>query len=90
MPSSLLVNNWFQNRVALLVVFLSLTTKLILRTFLDDETTIHGLDTLIEYYQEGNRGLETVLRNPCKGAPPPHDTRRHGRTNLLHRATIQV
>ncbi|XP_012283848.1 tyrosine-protein kinase shark [Orussus abietinus] len=56
---------------------------------IDDETTIHGLDTLIEYYQEGNHGLETKLRTPCKGGPPPHDTRRHGRTNLLHRATIQ-
>ncbi|XP_012260350.2 tyrosine-protein kinase Shark isoform X1 [Athalia rosae] len=56
---------------------------------IDDETTIHGLDTLIEYYQESHHGLETVLSNPCKGAPPPHDTRRHGRTNLLHRATIQ-
>jgi hypothetical protein len=57
---------------------------------LDDETTIHGLDTLIEYYQEENRGLVTRLRKPYKGLAPPHDTRRHGRINLLHRATIQV
>ena len=57
---------------------------------LDDETTIHGLDTLIEYYQEDSHGLETKLVHPCKGNSPPHDTRRHGRTNLLHRATIQV
>ncbi|XP_011505874.1 PREDICTED: tyrosine-protein kinase shark [Ceratosolen solmsi marchali] len=56
---------------------------------IDDETTIHGLDTLIEYYQEENRGLVSKLRKPCKGLQPPHDTRRHGRMNLLHRATIQ-
>ncbi|XP_011302292.1 tyrosine-protein kinase shark isoform X2 [Fopius arisanus] len=56
---------------------------------IDDETTIHGLDTLIEYYQEDNHGLEIKLQNPCKGVLPPHDTRRHGRTNLLHRATMQ-
>ncbi|XP_014214206.1 tyrosine-protein kinase shark [Copidosoma floridanum] len=56
---------------------------------IDDETTIHGLDTLIEYYQEENHGLVTVLKTPVKGNPPPHDTRRHGRMNLLHRATIQ-
>ncbi|XP_043274492.1 tyrosine-protein kinase Shark [Venturia canescens] len=56
---------------------------------IDDETTIHGLDTLIEYYQEGNHSLEIKLTTPCKGISPPHDTRRHGRTNLLHRATIQ-
>ncbi|XP_015602408.1 tyrosine-protein kinase Shark [Cephus cinctus] len=56
---------------------------------IDDETTIHGLDTLIEYYQEDNHALETKLKIPCKGKPPPHDTRRHGCTNLLHRATIQ-
>ncbi|XP_033227086.1 tyrosine-protein kinase Shark isoform X2 [Belonocnema kinseyi] len=54
-----------------------------------DETTIHGLDTLIEYYQEDNHGLEIKLKAPIKGVPPPHDARRHGRTNLLHRATIQ-
>ena len=58
--------------------------------FAGDETTIHGLDTLIEYYQEDNHGLEIQLKVPIKGVPPPHDTRRHGRTNLLHRATIQV
>ncbi|KAJ8681018.1 hypothetical protein QAD02_016805 [Eretmocerus hayati] len=56
---------------------------------IDDEVTIHGLDTLIEYYQQDNCGLVTMLRTPCKGLPPPHDTRRHGRTNLLHRATEQ-
>jgi hypothetical protein len=54
---------------------------LIFETNLDDETTIHGLDTLIEYYQEENRGLVTILRKPYKGLAPPHDTRRHGRIN---------
>lgn len=56
----------------------------------DDETTIHGLETLIEYYQKENHGLVTTLRIPIKGSPPPPDTRRHGRTNLLHRATLRV
>ncbi|KAF7997213.1 hypothetical protein HCN44_005490 [Aphidius gifuensis] len=56
---------------------------------IEDERTIHGLDTLIEFYQENNHGLEIVLVKPCRGVPPPHDTRRHGRTNLLHRATVQ-
>lgn len=56
----------------------------------DDETTIHGLDTLIEYYQSENHGLKAILNKPLKGSPPPHDARRHGRTNLLHRATSQV
>lgn len=63
--------------------------KLQIVFFVDDETTIHGLDTLIEYYQEDNHSLEIKLTNPCRGVSPPHDTRRHGRTNLLHRATIQ-
>ncbi|XP_066603271.1 tyrosine-protein kinase Shark [Prorops nasuta] len=56
---------------------------------IDDKTTIHGLDTLIEYYQGEDHGLEIKLRTACRGISPPHDTRRHGRTNLLHRATIQ-
>ena len=58
--------------------------------YLDDEKTIHGLDTLIEYYQEESHGLDIKLQKPLKGVSPPHDTRRHGRTNLLHRATVQV
>ncbi|XP_001602126.1 tyrosine-protein kinase Shark [Nasonia vitripennis] len=56
---------------------------------IDDETTIHGLETLIEYYQKENDRLVTILQTPIRGLPPPHDTRRHGRMNLLHRATIQ-
>ncbi|KAL1122185.1 hypothetical protein AAG570_003590 [Ranatra chinensis] len=50
-------------------------------------TIIHGLETLIEYYQADARGLVCKLGRPVKKNPPPHDSRRHGRTNLLHRAT---
>lgn len=54
---------------------------------IDEHTIIHGLETLIEYYQEDAHGLVTKLTLVCKKDPPPHDSRRHGRTNLLHRAT---
>ncbi|GLH05352.1 Tyrosine-protein kinase Shark [Gryllus bimaculatus] len=54
---------------------------------IDEHTIIHGLETLIEYYQEDAHGLVTKLALVCKKDPPPHDSRRHGRTNLLHRAT---
>lgn len=60
--------------------------KIRILTISDEQTISHGLETLIEYYQEPNRGLVTALRNPVLKDPPPHDTRRHGRTNLLHRA----
>lgn len=53
-----------------------------------EETTItHGLETLIEHYQNNIDGLVTRLTIPLKKDLPPHDSRRHGRTNLLHRAT---
>lgn len=55
--------------------------------FTDEHTIIHGLETLIEYYQEAAHGLVSKLTKVCKKDPPPHDSRRHGRTNLLHRAT---
>lgn len=32
---------------------------------------------------------DLTLTNYVKGEAPPHDSRRHGRTNLLHRATSQ-
>ncbi|XP_022665318.1 tyrosine-protein kinase HTK16-like isoform X2 [Varroa jacobsoni] len=49
---------------------------------------IHGLEELIRYYEQpGQAGLVCSLQEMCKGQAPPHDTRRHGRTNLLHRAT---
>ncbi|XP_021915720.1 tyrosine-protein kinase shark isoform X4 [Zootermopsis nevadensis] len=54
---------------------------------IDEHTIIHGLETLIEYYQEAAHGLVCKLTKVCKKDPPPHDSRRHGRTNLLHRAT---
>lgn len=45
------------------------------------------METLIEYYQESSHGLDVTLKNPILKDPPPPDTRRHGQTNLLHRAT---
>lgn len=54
---------------------------------LDEQTICHGLETLIEYYQQSCHGLVVSLGNPIIKDPPPPDTRRHGRTNLLHRAT---
>nr|CAD7588127.1 unnamed protein product [Timema genevievae] len=53
----------------------------------NEQTIIHGLETLIEYYQGESHGLATKLNKVCKKDTPPHDSRRHGRTNLLHRAT---
>lgn len=53
---------------------------------IDEETIIHGLDTLIEYYH--GEGLDVRLTRPPRiQDPPPHTSRRHGTTNLLHRAT---
>ncbi|PSN45883.1 Tyrosine-protein kinase HTK16 [Blattella germanica] len=57
---------------------------------IDEQTITHGLETLIEHYQEDAHGLVTRLTKVCKKDPPPHDSRRHGRTNLLHRATKEV
>lgn len=57
--------------------------------FTDGNIKLHGLESLIEYYME-NRGVLAeglVLKEPVKGEQPPPDTRRHGHTNLLHRAT---
>lgn len=54
---------------------------------IDDQTKIHGLDSLIEHYREAPYGLVTQLSAIVKRDPPPNDSRRHGRTNLLHRAT---
>lgn len=54
---------------------------------IDDQTPIHGLDSLIEHYQKASNGLVTQLNAIIKRDPPPHDSRSHGRTNLLHRAT---
>lgn len=54
---------------------------------IDDQTPIHGLDSLIEHYQNGPNGLVTQLSAIVKRDPPPHDSRISGQTNLLHRAT---
>ncbi|XP_017010154.2 tyrosine-protein kinase Shark [Drosophila takahashii] len=48
---------------------------------------LHGLDTLVDYYQQSANGLPTKLTVPLIRDPPPHNTRSHGVTNLLHRAT---
>lgn len=55
---------------------------------LDSKTIIHGLEQLIEHYQEDVNGLVVQLsKNYAANEPPPHYSRRNGRTNLLHRAT---
>lgn len=54
---------------------------------IDDQQPIHGLDSLIQHYQEASHGLVSQLTAIVKCDPPPHNTRSHGRTNLLHRAT---
>lgn len=46
----------------------------------------HGLDTLIEHCRRKPQRLVTELTDMIKGTPPPHDSRSHGTSNLLHRA----
>ncbi|XP_043643754.1 tyrosine-protein kinase Shark [Drosophila teissieri] len=48
---------------------------------------LHGLDTLVDFYQQAANGLPTKLTVPLIRDLPPHNTRSHGVTNLLHRAT---
>lgn len=58
----------------------------------EEKLKIHGLESLIEHYQESPQALQVDglrLTVPVKGEMPPHDSLRHGRTNLLHRATTQ-
>ncbi|XP_034107520.1 tyrosine-protein kinase Shark [Drosophila albomicans] len=50
---------------------------------------LHGLETLVDYYQQEPNGLITKLSVPLSGDPPPHNTRSQGVTNLLHRATTK-
>ncbi|CAG9759921.1 unnamed protein product [Ceutorhynchus assimilis] len=55
---------------------------------LNESVKFHGLENLIEYYKENplsDDGL--VLTEYIEGSLPPHETRRSGSTNLLHRAT---
>ncbi|CAG9855427.1 unnamed protein product [Phyllotreta striolata] len=47
----------------------------------------HGLEVLIEYYTKNSINDEGVLTEYIPKYPPPHDSLRHGRINLLHRAT---
>lgn len=47
----------------------------------------HGLEDLIEYYRSNHTNLCTKLKNFVKKHPPPVESRRHGKHNLLHRAT---
>ncbi|XP_048488932.1 tyrosine-protein kinase HTK16 isoform X1 [Plutella xylostella] len=54
---------------------------------IEEHTTVHGLDTLIQHYRTDSNGLVTPLSGVCKGQPPPHESRTQGTTNLLHRAT---
>lgn len=54
---------------------------------IEEHTTVHGLDTLIQHYRGDSNGLVTPLSVICKGQAPPHESRTHGTTNLLHRAT---
>ncbi|XP_049543163.1 tyrosine-protein kinase Shark isoform X2 [Anopheles darlingi] len=54
---------------------------------IQDNTPIHGLDSLIEHYQRDQGNLVTRLQVLCRCDPPPHHVRSHGTTNLLHRAT---
>jgi tyrosine-protein kinase len=58
---------------------------------LDESTKIHGLESLIEHYinTKGVLSEALSLTIPVRGDPPPDNSRRHGRTNLLHRATSQ-
>lgn len=52
---------------------------------IEEHTTVHGLDTLIQHYRGDSNGLVTRLSVVCKGQPPPHESRTQGTTNLLHR-----
>ncbi|KAM3967419.1 SH2 ankyrin repeat kinase [Aphomia sociella] len=54
---------------------------------IEEDTTVHGLDTLIQHYRGDSNGLVTSLSVVCKGQPPPHESCTQGTTNLLHRAT---
>lgn len=54
---------------------------------IDEQQPIHGLDSLVEQYRGAANGLIAPLKAFVRGDQPPHDSRSHGRTNLLHRAT---
>lgn len=54
---------------------------------LEDGYIVHGLDALISLCQTEGSSIFGSLNKPCIKDLPPLDTRRHGRCNLLHRAT---
>ncbi|KAI8122408.1 Tyrosine-protein kinase shark [Lucilia cuprina] len=54
----------------------------------DKVKILHGLDTLVDFYQQAANGLVTKLTKHIRKDPPPNDTRSHGSTNLLHRAVM--
>lgn len=54
----------------------------------DNAKILHGLDTLVDFYQQAANGLVTKLTKYIRKDPPPNDTRSHGNTNLLHRAVL--
>ncbi|KAJ8970015.1 hypothetical protein NQ314_001444 [Rhamnusium bicolor] len=58
---------------------------------IDECSKFHGLENLIDHYSTTPNALSEglILTDCIKGSSPPHDSRRHGRTNLLHRATNQ-
>lgn len=56
---------------------------------IDDRSTIHGLDQLIDYYRQNQGGLATPLRQIIICQPPPADDMLNGRQNLLHRVCQQ-
>lgn len=55
--------------------------------FLAECLKFHGLEILIDYYTKTPVAENVVLTDYIPKYPPPHDSRRHGRRNLLHRAT---
>ncbi|XP_060516097.1 tyrosine-protein kinase Shark isoform X2 [Cylas formicarius] len=56
---------------------------------IDECLKFHGIETLIDHYTKNPITESVVLTEYVKGFPPPHDSRRYGQTNLLHRATDQ-
>lgn len=51
-----------------------------------ENNVIHGLDELIKFYQSP-AAEHILLGRPLVNSVAPSECRRHGRTNLLHRAT---
>nr|CAD7464013.1 unnamed protein product [Timema tahoe] len=58
-----------------------------IKTFHDWFCKMKAEHSMKMYVLGESHGLATKLNKVCKKDTPPHDSRRHGRTNLLHRAT---